>query len=79
MIEDLHPIRDTPIEVAFPAFCYFFGALRNCFKEDFDNYKKNEQAKIEFLKQSVQSENSMLTPEAKKIMKMNQSMKEKDL
>jgi hypothetical protein len=46
MIEDLHPICDTPIEVAFPASCWLFGAFRNCFKEDFDNYKKNEQMKI---------------------------------
>ena len=42
MIQDLHPISDTPIEVSFPAFCSVFGALRNCFKEDFDKYKKDE-------------------------------------
>ena len=71
MIEDLHPIRDTPIDVAFPACCWMFGALRNCFKQDFDNYKRNEQMKIDFLKSSISSENSNLTPEAKKIMMIN--------
>ena len=27
MIEDLHPIADTPIEVSFPGSCWIFGVF----------------------------------------------------
>ena len=47
LIEDLHPIKKTPLDVSFPFFCCLCGCFRKCFKNDEKEEKKDQlQSKL---------------------------------
>ena len=79
MIEELHPIADTPIEVSFPVLFWPWGVVKRCIYGDVTEKEVQADEMKIGLMEKFGCKNLSLTPEARKIMKLQQTKKERDL
>ena len=78
MIEELHPIKDTPIDVSFPVLFWPWGFFKRCcYGDQLEKEVAADELKIGLMNSLDMS--AKMTPEAKKILKLQQSMKEREL
>jgi hypothetical protein len=79
MIDELHPIKNTPIEIAFPVLFGPWGFLKRCIYGDVVEQEVfADEFKVNMMQKSFGNLTS-LTPEARKILRLQETKKQRDI